>query len=60
MRLLASAIDLPLKILVSADETGKVWASYNTPEYLKARHKIPDDLLKNISGVGPLVESTIT
>ena len=32
------AIDLPLKALVSEDETGKVWVSYNSPEYLQQRH----------------------
>src|SRR5579864_7628353 len=30
----SSAIDLPLKILVSEDSQGRVWISYNTPEYL--------------------------
>src|SRR5271167_4601384 len=29
------AIDLPLKVLVSEDETGKVWVTYNSPEYLQ-------------------------
>src|SRR6476646_11686247 len=29
------ALDLPLKILVSEDAQGKVWLSYNSPEYLK-------------------------
>src|SRR5580658_8658505 len=32
------AIDLPLKILVAEDADGKVWVSYNAPEYLKDRH----------------------
>lgn len=49
------AIDLPLKVLVREDEDGKVWASYNAPEYLKQRHDIPQDLLKNISGVAALL-----
>src|ERR1700691_1386507 len=31
----SSAIDLPLKILVSQDASGKVWVSYNSPAYLK-------------------------
>src|ERR1700676_3758252 len=31
------AIDFPLKILIWEDEAGKVWASYNSPEYLQAR-----------------------
>ena len=30
----SSAIDLPLKILVSEDAKGKVWLSYNSAEYL--------------------------
>src|ERR1700721_2372113 len=35
-----SAIDLPLKILVSEDSKGMVWISYNSPEYLRERHGI--------------------
>jgi uncharacterized protein (DUF302 family) len=48
------AIDLPLKILVSEDTSGKVWVSYNSPQYLKERHNVPDDLLKNIAVVEAL------
>jgi len=48
------AIDLPLKILVWQDGQGKVWLSYNTPEYLKERHGLPEDLLKNIAVVETL------
>jgi uncharacterized protein (DUF302 family) len=48
------AIDLPLKILVWQDGHGKVWLSYNTPEYLKERHGLPEDLLKNIAVVETL------
>jgi len=54
------AIDLPLKALAWEDAGGNVWLSYNTPEYLKQRHSIPDDLLKNIAGVGALLESAFT
>jgi uncharacterized protein (DUF302 family) len=53
------AIDLPLKALVSEDAAGKVWVSYNSPEYLKTRHNIANDLLANISGVGPLLEKVV-
>jgi uncharacterized protein (DUF302 family) len=42
------AIDLPLKILVAEDSQGKVWISYNSAEYLKERHGLPQDLLPNI------------
>jgi len=48
------AIDLPLKILVSEDANGKVWLSYNSPDYLKQRHNLPADLLPNISVVEAL------
>src|SRR6202030_2998180 len=44
----SSAIDLPLKILVWEDAQGKVWVSYNSPEYLRERHGLPQDLLQNI------------
>lgn len=51
------AIDLPLKVLVWEDEQGKVWLSYNKPEYLKERHGLPDELLKNISVIEELVRT---
>jgi uncharacterized protein (DUF302 family) len=53
------ALDLPLKALAWEDASGKVWLSYNTPEYLKQRHNIPDELLKNISGVGALLQKAL-
>src|SRR5437667_11325366 len=43
------AIDLPLKVLVREDSQGKVWVSYNSPEYLKQRHGLPEELLQNVS-----------
>jgi uncharacterized protein (DUF302 family) len=48
------ALDLPLKILVSEDAQGKVWLSYNSPEYLRERHGLPSDLLPNIAVVEAL------
>jgi uncharacterized protein (DUF302 family) len=53
------AIDLPLKALVWEDGAGKVWVSYNSSEYLKRRHNIPDELMKNIAGVVPLLEKVV-
>jgi uncharacterized protein (DUF302 family) len=32
------AMDLPLKALVWESADGKVWLSYNSPEYLQQRH----------------------
>ena len=48
------AIDLPLKLLVWEDGQGKVWVSYNSPEYLKERHNLPQELLQNIAVVETL------
>ncbi|HEV3307890.1 MAG TPA: DUF302 domain-containing protein [Candidatus Sulfotelmatobacter sp.] len=53
------AIDFPLKALISQDANGKVSVSYNSPEYLQQRHGIPDDLVKNIAGVGALVAKAV-
>ena len=53
------AIDLPLKALLWEDAGGKVWVSYNSAEYLKQRHNIPDELVKNIAVIGPLLQSVI-
>ncbi len=49
------AIDLPLKILVWENGEGKVWISYNSPEYLQERHGLPPELLGNIAVVETLV-----
>ena len=51
------AIDLPLKILVRQDNEGKTWIAYNSPAFLKDRHKIPEDLLKNIAVVEALASN---
>lgn len=48
------SIDLPLKILVAEDAQGKVWLSYNSPEYLQARHGFPQELIANIAVVETL------
>jgi uncharacterized protein (DUF302 family) len=45
----SSAIDLPLKILVWEDGQGKVWISYNSPQYLERRHGLSQELLANIA-----------
>ena len=50
----SSALDLPLKILVSEDAQGNVWLLYNSPEYLKERHGLPSNLLPNIAVIETL------
>jgi uncharacterized protein (DUF302 family) len=53
------AIDLPLKALVWQDDAGNVWLSYNSADYLKERHAIPDNLLQNIAGIGPICQEAV-
>ena len=44
-------IDLPQKALISEDEAGQVWFSYNDPMYLAKRHEVKgcDEVLKKVS-----------
>ena len=53
------AIDLPLKALVAEDATGKVSVTYNEPEYLKERHGVPADLIKNLAGAGVVIAKAV-
>jgi uncharacterized protein (DUF302 family) len=53
------AIDLPLKALAWQDKEGKVRLSFNSAEYLKNRHNIPNDLLKNIAGLPSILEAAL-
>jgi uncharacterized protein (DUF302 family) len=48
------ALDLPLKVLIREDDNGRVWVSYNSPDYLKERHSLPQELLHNIAVVETL------
>lgn len=45
------AIDLPVKAPAWHDGDGKVWLSYNSPEYLAERHSVPQELLANIAAI---------
>jgi uncharacterized protein (DUF302 family) len=55
----SAAIDLPLKALAWQDAQGKVWLSYNAPEYLQQRHAIPAKLLQNIAGPAALLRKAV-
>ena len=46
-----SAIDLPLKVLVWADDEGRTQISYNSTAYLEARHSLPQELTQKIAAV---------
>jgi len=54
-----AAIDLPLKALAWQDADGKVWLSYNDPQYFKDRYSLTDDQIKTIAGIGTLLEQAI-
>ncbi|HYM77008.1 MAG TPA: DUF302 domain-containing protein [Candidatus Dormibacteraeota bacterium] len=53
------AIDLPLKALVAEDAEGRVSVTYNDPEYLRARHGVPAELIKNLAGAGALIAKAV-
>lgn len=51
-----SAIDLPLKILVSADDdTGKVWMTYLDRNWLMTRYGLTSQLASSLAAPGVLV-----
>ena len=54
------AIDLPLKLLVAQDANGRCSISYNSPQYLKERHGISDDLIQNIAIIEALASEAAT
>ena len=53
------AIDLPLKALVAEDVEGKVSVTYNDPEYLRERHGVPEELIKNLAGAGAVIGKAV-
>jgi len=54
-----AAIDLPLKIVVSADNAGVVWIYYNSSEYLHRRHGFPETPVGSLAEVEKLAESAV-
>jgi uncharacterized protein (DUF302 family) len=50
------AIDLPLKLLVAEGADGSVMISYNSPEYLRERHHLPEELIANIAMIKTLAQ----
>jgi uncharacterized protein (DUF302 family) len=52
-----SAIDLPLKVLIWSDTDGRTHVAYNDPQYLERRHGLSAQLIRNIAGLGALVET---
>jgi uncharacterized protein (DUF302 family) len=50
-----AALDLPLKVLVWADGNGAVSVSYNSPEFLAARHHFEGALRAPFDAVESIV-----
>lgn len=50
------ALDLPLKLLVWQDTDGKTWISYNSANYLRERHNVPEEFMKNLAATATLAE----
>jgi uncharacterized protein (DUF302 family) len=53
----SAALDLPLKILVAEDSAGKVWISYNDPQFLAERHGLPAELTKVLAAAETLANA---
>jgi uncharacterized protein (DUF302 family) len=45
-----AGLDLPLKALVWDDGQGGTWIACNAPEYIVARHGLPESMSANLSG----------
>ncbi|HTR54666.1 MAG TPA: DUF302 domain-containing protein [Kofleriaceae bacterium] len=54
-----AAIDLPLKLLVWADDEDVVRIAYNTPEYLARRHGVRADVVANLAVVASIVAKVV-
>jgi uncharacterized protein (DUF302 family) len=53
------AIDLPMKALIWEDSEHMIWISYNSAEYLRQRHHIPEDFLKTFVAIEPPLHSVV-
>jgi uncharacterized protein (DUF302 family) len=53
-----SALDLPLKVLIWADD-GQTKVSYTDPAALAARYQLSADLAARLAGIGPLTDALV-
>ena len=54
-----AALDLPLKILVWAEDEGQTRVSYYAPASLAARHHLDADLAGNLAGINALTDALV-
>ena len=53
------ALDLPLKVLVWQSADSQVWVSTNSVNYLRDRYTIPQELVRNIAIVDPIIQQAL-
>jgi uncharacterized protein (DUF302 family) len=54
-----AALDLPLRALVWADDSGAVWVSHQDIEEFGRRHGVPEELLVPLAKIGDLVAAAL-
>jgi uncharacterized protein (DUF302 family) len=55
----ASAIDLPMKVLVRQGPGGSTLVTINDPSWLQARHGLPDDVVKPLMGLSAMLTEVL-
>lgn len=54
-----TALDLPLKILVSQEPDGTAMLSWNDPAWLQQRHNFPPELITNLAAVEGIARAAV-
>ncbi|PXV54670.1 Uncharacterized conserved protein, DUF302 family [Dyella jiangningensis] len=54
-----AGLDLPLKVLVWDDGQGATCVACNAPEYIIARHGLPESMAANLAGPLPLLKQAV-
>lgn len=54
-----AALDLPLKVLVWADDDGQTKVTYYGPDALAARYNLSDELAGKLAGIDPLTDALV-
>ena len=54
-----AALDLPLKVLVWAEDDGRTKVSYYAPASLAARHHLDASLAANLAGINALTDALV-
>jgi uncharacterized protein (DUF302 family) len=55
-----SGIDLPLKVLIWEDEEGRVWLTYNDPQWIAERHSLSEKTNNAVKGMSEVTKGLVT